>query len=403
VIISTDPPYYANIGYADISDYFYVWLRKSLRGILPGLFSTVSVPKAEELVASPYRHGSKEKAQAFFLTGMTAAMRELARNAHPAFPITIYYALKQTESTDDSETVSTGWDTFLEAVIGAGFSITGTWPMRTEGDNRQIGVGANALASSIVLVCRPHRADARAATRREFIFALKTELPAALSHLQRGNIAPVDLAQAAIGPGMAVYTRYSKVLDAAGKVLSVRDALALINETLDEVLMEQEGDVDADSRWAVAWFEQFGFAEGPYGVAEALSKAKNISLSGLSHVGLLTSKAGKVRLFQPAELVLTWDPATDTRVLAWEMVHHLIRVLEGEGEGAAAALLSKLGPRAEAARELAYRLYSVCERKKRAPEALSYNGLVQSWPEMMRLSSNEGRSEPAQAQLFDGR
>ena len=267
-VVSTDPPYYDNIGYADLSDFFYVWLRRSLKPVFPDLFATLAVPKAEELVATPYRHGSKEKAEAFFLDGMTQAMHRLAEQAHPAFPVTIYYAFKQAESDGDEGTASTGWETFLDAVIRAGFAISGTWPMRTELGNRMSGIGTNALASSIVLVCRPRAADAPTATRREFVTALKAELPVALAHLQRGNIAPVDLAQAAIGPGMAVYTRYAKVLDAEGKPLTVREALALINQTLDEALAEQEGDFDADSRWALAWFEQSGFAEGEYGVAE---------------------------------------------------------------------------------------------------------------------------------------
>ena len=289
-IVSTDPPYYDNIGYADLSDFFYVWLRRSLKPVFPDLFATLAVPKAEELVATPYRHGGKEKAEAFFLDGMTQAMHRLAEQAHPAFPVTIYYAFKQSESDGDDGTASTGWETFLDAVIRAGFAISGTWPMRTELSNRMIGTGTNALASSIVLVCRPRAADAPTATRREFVTALKAELPAALAHLQRGNIAPVDLAQAAIGPGMAVYTRYAKVLDAEGKPLSVREALALINQTLDEALAEQEGDFDADSRWALAWFEQSGFAEGEYGVAETLSKAKNTSVAGMVEAGILASK-----------------------------------------------------------------------------------------------------------------
>ena len=257
--------------------------------------------------------------------------------------------------------------------------------------------GTNALASSIVLVCRPRAADAPTATRREFVTALKAELPAALAHLQRGNIAPVDLAQAAIGPGMAVYTRYAKVLDAEGKPLTVREALALINQTLDEALAEQEGDFDADSRWALTWFEQSGFAEGEYGVAEtALASAKNTSVAGMVEAGILESKRGKVRLLKPEELPADWDPATDPRLTAWEIVHHLIRVLASGGEGAAAALVAKLGAKAEIARELAYRLYTLCERKKRAAEALAYNGLVQSWPEIARLA-REGRQAESRA------
>jgi putative DNA methylase len=261
-IVSTDPPYYDNIGYGDLSDFFYVWLRRSLRTVFPNLLATVAVPKAEELVATPYRHGGKEKAERFFLDGMTQAMHRLAEQAHPAFPVTIYYAFKQAESDVSGGIASTGWETFLDAVIRAGFTLTGTWPIRTERDVRSVGLGTNSLASSIVLVCRPRATNAPKATRREFLNALKAELPDALVHLQRGNIAPVDLAQAAIGPGTAVYTRYAKVLDAEGNPVSVRDALALINQALDEVLTEQEGDFDADSRWAVAWFEQSGFAEG---------------------------------------------------------------------------------------------------------------------------------------------
>jgi len=400
-VVSTDPPYYDNIGYADLSDYFYIWLRRSLKPVFPDLFATMAVPKAEELVATPYRHGTKEKAEAFFMGGMTKAMHVLAEQAHPAFPVTIYYAFKQSESDGADGTASTGWDTFLDAVIRAGFAISGTWPMRTELSNRMIGSGANALASSIVLVCRPRATDALTATRRDFVSALKAELPVALAHLQRGNIAPVDLAQAAIGPGMAVFTRYAKVVDAEGKPLSVREALTLINQTLDEALAEQEGDFDADSRWAVAWFEQSGFAEGEYGVAETLSKAKNTSVSGMVEAGILTSKAGKVRLLRPDELPADWNPETDTRLTAWESVHHLVRVLEAGGENAAAGLVAKLGNKAEISRELAYRLYTVCERKKRAQEALSYNGLVLSWPEITRLARDGGKPQAAQAQLFE--
>lgn len=401
-VVSTDPPYYDNIGYADLSDFFYVWLRRSMRLVFPELFATVAVPKAEELVATPYRHGGKENAELFFLDGMTRAMHRLAEQTHPAFPVTIYYAFKQTESESGEGTASTGWETFLDAVIRAGFALSGTWPMRTEGDNRSIGIGTNALASSIILVCRSRAADARSATRREFITALKAELPRALVHLQRGNIAPVDLAQAAIGPGMAVYTRYARVLDAEGKPLSVREALALINQTLDEALAEQEGDFDADSRWALTWFEQSAFAEGEYGVAEQLSKAKNTSVAGLVEAGILSSKPGKVRLLKPDELPADWDPATDPRLTAWEMVHHLIRALEAGGESAAAELAARLGAKAEAARELCYRLYTLCERKKRAAEALSYNALVQSWPEIMRLAGEERENEPGQSSLFSG-
>jgi putative DNA methylase len=401
-VVSTDPPYYDNIGYADLSDFFYVWLRRSLKPIFSGLFATLAVPKAEELVATPYRHGSKAKAETFFLEGMTQAMQRLAEQAHPAFPVTIYYAFKQAESDGADGTTNTGWDTFLAAVIEAGFAISGTWPMRTELSNRMIGSGTNALASSIVLVCRQRPTNASTATRREFVAALKAELPQALAHLQAGNIAPVDLAQAAIGPGMAVYTRYAKVLDAEGKPLTVRAALALINQTLDEALAEQEGDFDADTRWALTWFDQVGFAEGDYGVAEQLSKSKNTAVTGLVEGGILLSKAGKVRLLKPAELASDWDPSSDKRLTVWEMVHQLVRVLEASGEGAASVLVAKLGSQAETARELCYRLYTLCERKKRANEAMSYNGLVQSWPEITRLAREKpSATTPGTADLFN--
>jgi putative DNA methylase len=399
-VVSTDPPYYDNIGYADLSDFFYVWLRRSLKPVFPTLFATLAVPKTEELVATPYRHGSKEKAETFFLEGMTQAMHRLAEQAHPAFPVTIYYAFKQAESDGDDGTTNTGWDTFLAAVIEAGFAISGTWPMRTERGVRSIGIGTNALASSIVLVCRPRPANAPTATRREFLTALKTELPAALAHLQAGNIAPVDLAQAAIGPGMAVYTRYAKVLDAEGKPLSVRAALALINQTLDEALAEQEGDFDSDSRWALAWFDQMGFDEGEFGVANVLAQAKNTGMDGLVAAGIIASGKGKVRLLRPSELPADWDPTRDPRLTVWETVQQLVRTLEAGGEGAAAELVVKLGSRAEVARELCYRLYTLCERKKRAAEAMAYNALVQSWPEIQRLAQAQ-RPETASVAAQD--
>ena len=393
-LVSTDPPYYDNISYADLSDFFYVWLRRSLISTFPELFATLAVPKAEELVATPHRHGNKGKADTFFLSGMTDAMRRLAEQAHPGFPVTIYYAFKQSETKGETGTASTGWETFLAAVIQSGFSVTGTWPMRTELSNRMIGAGTNALASSIVLVCRQRPATAPMATRREFVAALRAELPTALAHLQSGNIAPVDLAQAAIGPGMAVFTRYAKVLDAEGKSVSVREALVLINQLLDEVLAEQEGDFDADSRWALAWFEQQGFDEGEYGVAETLSKAKNTSIAGIVEGGILASSAGKVRLLRPDELADDWDPTTDDRLTVWEAVHHLIRALETGGEPEAARVEAQLGAKADIARELAYRLYTICERKHRAAEALSYNSLVQSWPEISDLARKERQEAP---------
>ena len=398
-VVSTDPPYYDNICYADLSDFFYVWLRRSLQGVFPDLFATLAVPKAEELVAVPHRHGGKEAAEKFFLEGMTEALRHLAEREKLGFPITVYYAFKQSESSGDDGTASTGWETFLDAAIRSKLTITGTWPMRTENVGRMVGQNANALASSIVLVCRCRHANAPVATRREFLTALRSELPQALRLLQTGNVAPVDLAQAAIGPGMAVYTRYESVVDAAGNLMSVREALALINQILDEVLAEQEGDFDADSRWALAWFEQYGFAEGDYGHAETLSKAKNTSVGGMVDAGILVSKGGTVRLLGPKELPEDWDPAADARLTTWEAVHHLIRVLETRGEAGAADLVAALGGKGDAVRELCYRLYTLCERKKRAAEALDYNRLVQSWSEITRMARSAQVEE--QAKLFD--
>jgi putative DNA methylase len=400
-VVSTDPPYYDNIGYADLSDFFYVWLRRSLRPVFPDLFATLAVPKAEELVATPYRHGSKATAEQFFLDGMTQAMHRLAEQAHPAFPVTIYYAYKQSESESDAGTASTGWETFLDAVIRAGFAITGTWPMRTELGNRMIGKDTNALASSIVLVCRKRDAGAPEATRREFRVALQKELAAAVADLQRGGIAPVDLQQAAIGPGMAVFTRYKHVINADGSVLTVRDALTMINQALDELLEEQEADLDADTRWAVTWFEQFGFSEGDYGIADTLFKAKNTSVEGIVEAGIAVSGKGKVRLLKPEELPETWTPEGDKRLTVWDMVHHLIRVLE-KGEGQAAELMAKLGTKAEVARELAYRLFSICDRTKRSQDALRYNALVQSWPEIVQMAQQVPKQATEQQQSFEG-
>ena len=387
-IISTDPPYYNNMMYADMSDFFYVWARKTIGRTFPELFSTIEVPKYGEVVAARHRHENKAEAETFFLERMSEILGSLAESAHPAFPITIYYAFKQSEVSKGLSLSSTGWETFLDAVISSGLHIAGTWPIRTEKKGRVISINTNALASSIVLACRPRLPDAPATTRREFVDALNAELPQALAQIQAGNIAPVDLAQAAIGPGMAVFTRYSRVLDASGEPVSVREALSLINQTLDETLAEQEGDFDADTRWALAWFEQSGFAEGDFGVAETLSKAKNTSVEGMVDAGILVSEAGKVRLLRPDELADDWDPQTERRLTVWESVHHLARVLE-RGEEPASEVVARLGVMAEPARELAYRLYRICDQKNRPQEALAYNALIQSWPELANLARQQ--------------
>ena len=398
-VVSTDPPYYDNIAYADLSDFFYVWLRRSLRPVFPNLFATLAVPKAEELVATPHRHGSKEKAEAFFLGGMTQAMHRLAEQANPALPVTIYYAFKQSESDGIDGTASTGWETFLDAVIRAGFALTGTWPMRTERQGRMIGNDSNALASSIVLVCRPRLHDAPVTTRRDFLKALKRELPDALKKLQHGNIAPVDMAQATIGPGMAIFTRYAQVLESDDRPMQVRTALQLINQALDEYLSEQEGEYDPDTRFAITWFETHGMDEGPYGVAETLATARGVAVRGVQEAGILIAKGGKVRLLKREELPADWNPATGTRPTVWEAAQHLIRTMQTQGEVAAGTLLPQLGTLADTARDLAYRLYGICERKKWAEEALAYNALVIAWPELTRLAAQGSVSRPVSGDL----
>lgn len=387
-VVSTDPPYYDNIGYADLSDFFYVWLRKSLKPIFPALYATLAVPKAEELVATPYRHASKESAEAFFLDGMTRAIHTLAEQAHPAFPVTIYYAFKQAETKGESGTSSTGWETFLEAVLRAGFAITGTWPMRTERDARSIGIGSNALASSIILVCRKRSSDAFTISRREFLRELNAVLPDALDEMTRGGVnspvAPVDLSQAIIGPGMAIFSQYTAVLEADGKPMNVRTALQLINRFL------AEDDFDHDTQFCLHWFETQGWAEGKYGDADVLARAKGTSVAGVTEAGILDSGKGIVRLLRWAELPSDWDPATDSRTPIWEALHHLIRALNQKGESAAGALLARMPERAEPIRQLAYRLYTLCERKGWAEEARAYNELIISWQAVENASQEVG-------------
>ena len=387
-IASLDPPYYDNIAYADLSDFFYVWLRRSLHGIFPDLFSTLAVPKAEELVASPHRHGDRKQAEDFFLSGMSQVMSRLADHAHRSVPVTIYYAFKQAEAKSAVGTVSTGWETFLDAAIRSGFEVTGTWPVHTEYTGNLKKTVA-ALASSIVLVCRQRPVDVRPASWGEFRKALQNDLPPAVVELQKAGIAPVDLAQAAIGPGMAVFTRWAGVFDQDGEQITVGQALALINDILDRTLAEQEGDFDADTRWALAWFTEYHFDENDYGIAETLSKAKNTSVEGLVEAGILQSREGRVRLLRPEELPGDWDPWTDRRLTVWEMVHHLVRVLEGEGEMAAGRLLRRIGGAGETARALAHLLYGICDRQKRPAGAHLYNSLVISWPELTRIAQED--------------
>lgn len=409
IVISTDPPYYDNIGYADLSDFFYVWLRRSLGSVYPNLFNTLVAPKAQELVATPYRFGGdKHEAQKFFEKGLGKAFEQMRDFAHADYPLIIYYAFKQAETDEPSPRsnghpspeglrASTGWETMLEGLIQAGFSITGTLPMRTELSNRAIASNTNALASSIALVCRPRPENAPSATRRQFLNKLKQELPQAVAKLQKANIAPVDLAQASIGPGMAVFSRYSKVLEADGTPLRVRTALQLINQLLDEFLTEQEGEFDSDTRWGLIWFEQYQFSEGRYGDAETLSKAKNTSVQGLVDSGILNAKGGKVRLLRREELPKDWNAASDDRLPDWEATQYLIRTLDQRGETGAAELLAELGDRGEVARDLAYRLYSICDRLGWSQEAIAYNSLVISYPEIARLAAR-AKQQPAPVQ-----
>lgn len=409
IAISTDPPYYDNIGYADLSDFFYVWLRRSLIGVHPALFGTLLTPKAEELIASPYRFdGDKTAAQRFFEEGLGVAFEQMFKMHDARFPLTIFYAFKQSESVSDDDTdqdgsgslgvASTGWETMLEGLIRAAFVVDGTWPMRTE-DTGSLKRDVSALASSIVLVCRRRPLDAPSATRRQLLAELKRDLPSALRKLQHGNIAPVDLAQAAIGPGMAVFSRFSMVLESNGSHMRVRTALSLINQVLAETLAEQDGEMDADTRWAVTWFDQFGFAEGPFGDAEVLAKAKNTASQGLVEAGIISSVRGKVRLLRRDELAKDWDPATDNRRTVWEATHHLIRTLEREGEQSAADLLSRLAQDGERARDLGYRLYTTCERRGWTQEAQAYNSLVVAWPELTTLAAGaEETLEPPSSQ-----
>lgn len=398
-IISTDPPYYDNIGYADLSDYFYVWLRRSLRSVHPELFATMAVPKAEELVATPYRHGSKGAAERFFLEGMTQAMQRLAEQAHSDFPVTIYYAFKQSETSTEG-TSSTGWAAFLEAVMQAGFAITGTWPVRTERSARSVGIGTNALASSVVLVCQRRDLQSEVITRADLLRQLQQELPPALTVLQQGNVAPVDLPQSSIGPGMAVFSRHARVLEPDGSAMSVKTALQLINKEVEEFLEGQESELDDWTRFAVTWFTQYGYATGRFGDAQNIATAKGVTVDGVVEAGILESHAGKVRILQLHELEENWRPSTDRRLTVWEIVHYLYRAFDQGGYDAAASLLQEAEAHAEEAKALCYRLFAICEQKKWAEDARVYNTLIAEWPEMVKRMGQSPVVLPAQGQLI---
>lgn len=386
-VVSTDPPYYDNIGYADLSDFFYVWLRRSMRSLYPQLFATVAVPKSDELVSTPGRHGGREAAESFFLHGMTEAIRNIAHNAHEAFPVTIYYAFRQSE-TGEGGTTSTGWETFLDAVLLAGFTVKGTWPVRTERPGRMRDNKSNALASSVVLVCTKRAPDAPTISRREFIRELNAALPEALDEMTRGGVnspvAPVDLSQAIIGPGMAIFSQYASVLEADGTPMRVKTALQLINRFL------AEDDFDHDTQFCLHWFEQQGWATGRFGEADVLARAKGTSVSGLQATGVVESGKGDLRLLRWAELPREWVPETDTRLPVWEALHHLIRSLNQGGESVAGALLARMPARAEPIRALAYRLYTLSERKGWADDARAYNELVTAWSAIEQAAGEAG-------------
>ena len=400
IMVSTDPPYYDNIGYADLSDFFYIWLRSNLKNEFPDLFRTMLVPKAEELIASAYRFdGSRERAYRFFEDGMLKTFTQINTYVRDDIPTTVYYAYKQSESDDNDNTASTGWETMLSAIIQSGFTLTGTWPIRSEQAYRAISMNTNALASSIVLVCRKRHADAPVCTRRDFINTLKRELKPALQKLQASNIAPVDLAQSAIGPGMGVYSRFSKVLEADGTPMSVRSALQIINQELDLYFSEQDGELDRDSRFCVDLYTQYAFNDVKFGEADVLARAKNTSVEKLAARGVLYAQKGVVRLLDREEI-----PEKIDKEIIWLLTQQLTRALEKDGVlGAAKIVADIFTSEPEQAKALAYRLFQIAERKGWAQEAYAYNSLVIGWPEVQSKAAElkSQMSNTTQMTLFD--
>ena len=397
LLISTDPPYYDNICYADISDFFYVWLRHNLRFIWPDELSTLATPKAEELTASPYRHPNKEAADRFFESGMREVFEKISEAQVSDFPASMFYAFKQTE-TKKGVTVSTGWQTFLQALHDSGLTVIRTWPMHTERSARPVAAGTAALASSIIIVCRSRPASAPLATRGELLAALRAELPSALRLLREQAIAPVDMEQSMIGPGMAVFSRYPRVLEADGTTMPVRSALALINQILEELLSEEETEFDYETRWALTWYQQYGAEAGPYGDAETLSQAKNTSVSRVVKAGIATSQVGKAQLIPRSDLDPEWDPKADARLTVWEITQHLLARLE-RSETEAADLLRQAGSGlGDRARQLAYLLYQTADRQGWTQEAVAYNTLVTVWPTLTELAA---RPASGQASLLE--
>lgn len=398
LVVSTDPPYYDNIGYSDLSDFFYVWLRRCLQDIHPSVVSTMLTPKAEELVANPYRHDGKENAAKFFVDGFNTVFHRIRQGANTDVPMTVYYAYKQQEAGREG-TSSTGWHTLLDGLIGAGWEVTATWPVRSELTNRMLSQGTNALASSIVLACRPRPCDAPTTTQRAFVQRMKSELPGALRTLMQGDIAPVDLAQAAIGPGIAVFSRYARVRSASGGDIGAREALELINRTLDEVLEDQESEFDPDTRFAVCRYRQYGWRAEQSGSAIQLATTKQTSITELERGGIFTTAGGKGRLLSIRELDAQWDPASDSRLSIWEATLRLAALLESKGLEKVAELVAKL-PAAiplSAIKELGFLLFHEAERKGDGEDAQALNALVTSWGDVS-LKARQHPSAPTGTQ-----
>jgi len=391
MVVSTDPPYYDNVPYADLSDYFYAWMRPALKSVYPNLFGTVATPKSEELVADQMRQGGQDAASKYFEDGFKDVFKNIVEKTEADSVLTVYYAFKQTDSvSDDGTSVSTGWETILSALIDSGLAITATWPVKTEGAGRIRSIGSNALASSIVLACRRRATNAEVLTRRNFVSTLKSQLPSSLLELQQGSIAPVDLAQAAIGPGMAIFSAYSKVVEVDGSDMTVKTALAIINQVLDEVLNDQENDFDSETRFCVRWFSQYGWSEAPFGEAESLAKAVNTSIFILEKGGIFKATAGKARLLAPSEMSETWDPAYDKTISIWEVAIRLGNSLKESGIDQAARWAKQASSRVEldAVKELSYLLYSIAEKKGLNDSAIMFNMLGSTWSDLRSSSSN---------------
>jgi putative DNA methylase len=403
LITCTDPPYYDNVGYADLADFFYIWLRRSLGSLLPGLMGTMLTPKHEELVADPFRHNSKAEAEQFFEGGFTKVFHSICEHTPTQYPIAVFYAFKQSEKDDTGQHASTGWETLLEGMLNSGWAVTATWPMHTERRGRTRDIGSNALASSIVLACRPRPADAGFTDRRGLINALREEFPNALRKLEQGKVAPVDLRQAAIGPGMAIFSRYARVNEPDGTPMRVRAALSLINQVLDEKLSQLEGSVSPDTRFCVEWFKQYGFEQGPFGTAETLSKGTDTGIDGLVRAGVVKSAAGKVKLLSVRDIPDFYDPEADDRTSEWEICLHLVKALQERGADEAARLMASArrvpAVDLDDVKELAYLLYSIAEKKGWAETALLFNNLGTSWTDLEKLAQTAGAGTGGQGEF----